>query len=180
MDYQGPEPADLANVYSLNRAFLAHLRDTAADRLHPHGKETDIVEKLAALDARRLRYLGRVPFLLLSLRENDDDCWTRLFSEDIAADLLAPLNDAARLQAASLAFLWQLARRNAYAARLVSGASLSWCERLCECTLVDALARAGTRGDLLAPRLADNPDFWGKLLGAGTSAERDVRVAARL
>jgi hypothetical protein len=77
-----------------------------------------------------------------------------------------------------LGFLWQLARRNPYAARLVSGATLEWCDQLATLSLVALYAQVG-RCSPLQPRLSRDTDFWKKLLGAGTSNRREVRLAAR-
>ena len=84
------------------------------------------------------------------------------------------------LVAAGLGFLWQLAQRNPYAARLVSGASLNWCEQLSASTLMNLLSRALEDQALLAPRMAGEPDIWNRLLTAGVSNRRDTRHAARV
>jgi hypothetical protein len=85
----------------------------------------------------------------------------------------------AELAAATLGFLWQLARRDAYAARVLSGASIEWCERLAGSLLLDVLAFGTRDPELLRLRLAAHPTFWNKLLAAGTGGEREVRLAAR-
>lgn len=182
MPYDGPDAADLANVEALNAAYLDWLvsRGRQAARSAPG----PLQEHLARLDRRGLGYLSRAPFLLLSYREHDEARWHALFDDRRSADLLTGLetpDDAAtRLVDAGLAFLWQLARRNCYAARLVTGASLGWCERLADSKLVDVLDRAADERELLVPRLADNEKLWAKLLGAGVSSRRDVRIAARV
>ncbi|MCK5326254.1 MAG: hypothetical protein KAJ57_09595, partial [Woeseiaceae bacterium] len=145
MEYQGPEPADLANVNALNRAFLDWLRVTGPAESLQSALPPDIRVALAGLDRRQLERLARVPFLLLSLREYDDTRWRSLFADRRSMDLLRPLQpaneEAARLITAGLGFLWQLAKRNPYAARLVSGASLNWCEQLADCTLMELYMR---------------------------------------
>jgi hypothetical protein len=185
MDFQGPQAADLADVYALNAAFLAcfHAPGTTAGLLLRRTSPA-LVERLAALDAQQLARLARAPFLLLSFREYDDECWDGLFRRDVGHDLLTPLeqpsDDIARLTAAGMGFLWQLSKRNPYTARLVSGATLYWCERVAARTLMELLLRVIPCNHLLEPRLADNADFWNKLLSAGVNSEREVRVAARL
>jgi len=79
-----------------------------------------------------------------------------------------------------VSFLWQLAGRNPYAARLVSGASLGWCERLAECTLLHVLRAAADRDELMQARFAADGDFWRKLLGPGLSSEPGVRHSAHV
>ncbi len=185
MDFQGPQAADLADVYALNAEFLACFRApvTAAGSLMRRTSPA-LVERLAALHARQLARLARTPFLLLSFREYDDECWDGLFRRDASHDLLTPLeqpsDDLARLTAAGMGFLWQLSKRNPYTARIVSGATLYWCERVAARTLMELLVRVIPCDHLLEPRLADNADFWNKLLSAGVNSEREVRVAARL
>jgi len=184
MEYQGPEPADLANVNALNRAFLDWLRVTGPAKPLQQGLPPDIGVALVGLDRRQLERLARVPFLLMSLREYDDIRWRSLFADQRSMDLLRPLQaadeDAARLVSAGLGFLWQLAMRNPYAARLVSGASLNWCEQLADCTLMELYTRVAEEEPLLEPRMTDCPELWNKLLTAGVSGRRDVRIAARV
>ena len=185
MDYQGPQAADLADVHSLNTAFLAclHSPGTAAGLLLRRMSPA-LVERFAALNVRQLARLARTPFMLLSFREHDDEFWDGLLRRDVSRDLLAPLerpsDDIAQLTAAGMGFLWQLSKRNPYTARLLGGASLYWCERIATRTLMELLLRVIPCNHLLEPRLADNGDFWSKLLSAGVSPEREVRVAARL
>jgi hypothetical protein len=125
-----------------------------------------------------------MPFLLMSLAEDDEARWQSLFAEQKTRDLLQCMQRrdeaASRLIAAGLGFLWQLAQRNPYAVRLVSGASLTWCEQLASCTLMDLFSRALEDQALLAPRLADKPDLWHKLLTVGVSNRRHLRRAARV
>jgi len=184
MEYQGPEPADLANVNALNRAFLDWLRVTGPAESLQSALPPDIRVALAGLDRRQLERLARVPFLLLSLREYDDTRWRSLFADSRSMDLLRPLQpadeEAARLITAGLGFLWQLAKRNPYAARLVSGASLNWCEQLADCTLMELYMRVADENSLLEPRMTSSQELWHKLLTAGVSAKRDVRIAARV
>jgi len=183
MDFSGPEPADFANVESLNHAFLLQLRAPIRGRRLRCQLPSPVRELVKALTDLHVERLSVTPFLLLSLREHDEDYWRGLTSDDRNFDLLA-VNDGdaeeAQLAAAGLAFLWQLARRNPYAARLVSGATLNRCEHLGDCTLLQLLQRITGRSDLMQPRQADNEEFWRKLLGPGLSSEREVRRAAHL
>ncbi|MDH3350684.1 MAG: hypothetical protein OEM51_03985 [Gammaproteobacteria bacterium] len=131
----------------------------------------------------QIERLSATPFLLLSLRERDGDYW-RVLTDDNAQDDLFPDSDtddgSGQLTAAALAFMWQLSRRSPYATRLVSGATLGWCEQIAECTLLRLLQQTSARNDLLRPRLAEKQEFWTKLLGPGLSARSDVRRAAQL
>ena len=183
MDFSGPDATDLANVESLNRAFLRCLRNASHGRQLRQQLVPAIRPVLERLTDLQIDHLAVVPFLLLSLRERDDDYWHVLFGDEANMDLL-PVADAhrntAQLVAAELAFLWALARRNAYAARLVSGAPLNWCEHLADSTLFRLLERTHDRCDLPQPRLAANESFWSKLLGPGLSVESEVRRAAHL
>jgi len=183
MDYAVPTAADLTDVKSLNRALLGVLRGGSGKPLRralPAACQP-IVEGLTDVQIERLAAL---PFLLVSLREQDDGYWAELLDDDPRRDLFA-VNDAvseehSRIGAAAIGFVWQLVRRNPYTARLVCGASLAWCERLASRPLIDVLLRTADRTDLLIPRQADNEEFWRRLLGAGLREDQSVRSAAHL
>lgn len=132
MEYPGLTPDDLSNVRALNRAWL---RATRRD------------ERLAA-----------APFLLFSFHEHDAELWERLLAPGMQRDLFsepAPAgSELAGLQSAGLAFLWEVSRRNPYAARIVGGAPLDWCRRIASETLVRVLNCTGHRA-LLEPRFPD-------------------------
>jgi hypothetical protein len=184
MDFQGPETADLANVHSLNRAWLDELRRQGMTIPAAMPGTFDVVQKLAALSIARAGLLSGCPFLIFALPEASDSRWTRLFGDDEQADLFdglpQPPESVARLATATLGFLWELARRNPYAARLVSGASLDWCERLADSSPVRVFRFAAGEPGLLSPRLATHRAFWTKLLGAGTSDKQEIRGSAQL
>lgn len=184
MEFQPPEPADLANVRALNAAFLDALRHKTLPRrllaAPPDGLQA------ASADGPALERLRRCPFLLFSLAEQDAARWDRLFGRSRndrpdLVDAMAPSGDApAPVIFAALGFLWQLARRRPYAARVVSGASLAWCERLSERTLVDICRFAASETGMIGYRNAANAAFWRRLLVSATSADTTVRRAARL
>lgn len=131
MEYQGLTKDDLAGVRDLNRAWL---------------KLTGRTEKLAS-----------APFLLFSFREHDEELWGRLLAVSTQRDLFAgkpTRNDECFvLQAAGLAFLWELSRRNPYVARIVGGAPLDWCRRIASETILSVLDCAMQR-DLVEPRFS--------------------------
>ena len=183
MDFEGPEPADYHNVRSLNQEFLLRLRDSASGRSWRQLLAAPLRPTVRSLTDLQAERLAEAPFLLFSVREDDADYWSLLGSNAVQADLLARRRrgpGASQLAAASLGFLWQLARRNPYAVRLVSGASLSWCESLAECTLLHLLRFSSIREDMLQPRRGADVEFWNKLLGPGVSAEAPVQSAAQL
>ena len=183
MSYQGPDQSDLANVFVLNSAFIAWQRSRPVEEPGGRGLPAGIRARLDGLTREQRERLERTPFLLMSLAEDDTVRWQSIFGEQRTRDLLQGLEirdeAASRLVSAVLGFLWQLAQRNAYAARLVSGASLGWCEQLSACTLMDLLERALEHRSLLSPRMADKADLWNRLLTAGVSNRRPVRLAAR-
>jgi len=183
MDFTGPEPADLADVQSLNIAFLEYLRATPDGQLL-QALPASLRPAVIALTDRQVQRLAAVPFLLLSLRETDHLYWARLFDDRPTRDLFASapvvVDELGRIAAAALGFLWQLSRRNPYSTRLVCGGSLDWCEQLSGCTLMRLLQRAVDHRDLIEPRCPGSADFWHRLLGAGLSSEPEVRRAAHL
>ncbi len=183
MDFEGPEAADYRNVRTLNKEFLVRLRDSTSGKAWRQRLDASLRPMLRALTDLQIERLAAAPFLLLSLREDDPDYWRSLASESGQTDLLAGRRRgeaATSLAAASLGFLWQLAHRNPYAVRLVSGASMSWCENLAECTLLHLLRFANRHTDMLQPRRGADVEFWSKLLGPGVSAEPPVQNAAQL
>lgn len=182
MEFPGPDTADLAQVESLNRAFLEHLgREgrSLASRLPP-----GIAAALVQAGGIARDRLAKCPFLLFSLREADEQAWSDVFNggtePDLVDALARPTVAESRIVSAALAFLWPFACRNPYAARVVSGAPVHWCERLAESRLLDLIEFASNRGGLLSLRFADNGNFWRRMAFAGTSDETAVRQAARI
>lgn len=180
MDYKGPDAHDLANVYALNQGLIDALLGGTPER----GAEARLVSEMKSLGSPRRRRLARCPFLLFSIAGGSDPDWRPVIAGTRQRELLSAQEPAfgaqPRLAAATLGFLWQLARRNPYAARLVTGAPLSWCETLTECTLMELFEFAEHEVRRLHVIRSDDRHFWRKLLGAGTSDDADVRRAARL
>jgi len=171
MDYQGPTPDDLANVAALNSSYLCIARD-APEPVLPR------------LTPGRIARLAQAPFLLFSFREDDRHYWRRLLDPGGQLELrdaTGPMDNSRRdLRVAAAGFLWELARRNAFAARLVSGASQDWCDMITGLTLVDLHRRVAARDDLIRPRFPDDAPVWDRLVAAGSGAPRELRRAAQL
>jgi hypothetical protein len=142
MEYEGLTRDHLANVEALNRGWLRCWGESAASP--------------ADLTARLRDRAATAPFLLFSFREQDDDLWKRLLEKPRQPDLLdesLESNDAMHaVQITGLAFIWSLAWRNPYAARIISGAPSSWCERITSVTLMRVLQCTSGR-NLIRPRL---------------------------
>lgn len=183
MEYTGPESTDLRDVFSLNAAFLEYLSSSNGEQLRRE-LPVSLRPAVAAISSRQIERLAAVPFLLMSLSESDDANWDRLTPDRPERDLFTPPHNEtdplAQIASATLAFLWQLARKNPYAVRLICGASLNWCEQLAACTLLHVLQRAVEDERVLLPRLATDSVFWHRLLGAGLSSESAVRRASHL
>jgi len=171
MDYKGPTEDDLANIRALNRYFLVAIAET-------DGEAFGELATRRLSDSQRARLAG-APFLLFSFREQDSDYWQHVLSDDPQIDLGEshdlPSEKLRHLQVAGLGFLWQLARRNPYVTRIVSGAPVSWCEQLARATLARLLDRAASRSDLLCARFADEDNIWRRLLDSGVHAQRSLR-----
>jgi len=183
MEFSGPQQSDLQDVHAINLAFLTYLGSTDGERLRsflPPGLQP----AAQALSAVQIQRLAAIPFLLLSLNESDEDYWAQIGRGRPVRDLFAPTHDVAdpqcRIATAAAGFLWQLARRNTYAARIVSGATLAWCEQLAEQSILDVLECVVDDYRLLVPRLAEDRIFWHRLLGAGVSSVSEIRRAAHL
>ena len=142
MEYEGLTRDHLANVEALNRGWLRCWRDSDA----PAGNLTNRLRDRAAT----------APFLLFSFREQDDDLWNRLLEKPRQPDLLdKPLrldDELHVVQNNGLSFIWALAWRNPYAARIISGAPAGWCEKITSVTLMRVLESASGRS-LIRPRL---------------------------
>ena len=182
MHFPGPDQADFGDVQAINREFLRRVRAPSGAALRRSASPALQSMITGLTDAQIVRLAG-APFLLLSVRERDDSFWAGLAGDESGHDLFAAPDSPAtsgQLAAASLAFLWQLSRRNPYAARLISGATLSWCEQIADCNLTDLIRRMAGRDDLLRMRRASDTNFWHKLLGPGLSSESEVRHAAQL
>lgn len=183
MEYQGPEPADLANVEALNEAFLQWLRTRKAGVVIADDAVAALADSLAGMKDCEIGRLSRTPFLLMSANDEDERYWRQVFASNPHTDLLdaeyRPDGVESSLLMATLGFLWHVAKRNPYAARLVSGTSVEWCDQLAALPLVALYEQIG-RCSPLRPRLAHDGDFWRKLLGPGISSRKDVRLAARI
>ncbi len=166
MDYEGLTTDDLANVTALNRAWL-DLR---------HGQ-------IGALSLSRIDQLSEAPFLLFSFREDDDALWRRLLRDAPQADLIEDAKthsaDLRSLQAAGLAFPWELARRNPYVARVVSGATLGWCANLAGTTLAELLGKVAHQL-IIRGRFAADDARLERLLQRGAGADTTLREATQM
>jgi len=184
MDFEAPEAADLANVSSLNRAFLGWLVSRAVGELPPSRLPRTLVGRITALGPVPSRRLAASPFLLFGLAHDDERRWEPIFDNRPARDLFIdgrpPDRGQAELTCATLGFLWDLARRRPYVARVLSGADPGWCERLADCALVDVLQRAAAASGLLGLVRPDDASFWQRLIGTGTDDDAGIRAAARL
>lgn len=162
-EYASPGKNDYDNVLALNTAFL----DLATDLKGPQKGR-----------------LAVAPFLLFSLRENDLSWWSDVLSVGSQLDLMEPpamaSDDIRALQSASIGFLWQLSRRNPYAARIITGANLAWCELLAEQPLITLLERSAARGDLMTSRLGDDYDASSQFLAGGASSRHNVRRSSHI
>jgi hypothetical protein len=162
-EFPGPSVDDYANVLALNTAFIKVTTD---------------------LKGPQRGRLAAAPLLLFSLREDDSPWWADVLAEQRQGDLMAAAEhespELRRIQTAAISFLWQLARRNPYAARIISGATILWCDTITSLPLVTLLNRIGGRDDLLVSRL-DKPVALGqRLLGTGTTSRRRVRRSSQL
>ena len=181
MPYPCPERADFEEVHALNSAFLKALAHGSAAASHMRGLAPALIGRLRELSDSELERLAAVPILLLGFEEHDQQLWEQPEAREPHPQLFDIADtECARLSAPGLGFAWQLARRNPYVLRLLTGASLHWCERLAEQSLLSALQRAHARADLPSLRAADDTDVWRKLLYDGVSRRDNVRRAAQL
>lgn len=180
MTCYGPNKSDYTNVRALNREFLRLVRT------NPGYIDLDEPQQARLIGLRRQQTerLEKTPFLLFSLHQQDGSVWQQLLLGDRNHDLFrqptALPAGISNLLTATVGFLWQLARSNAYAVRILSGAGPDWCELIAAVTYFELVSRVGHRGDLLQVRRAASADIWEKLLDAGVSPDQPVRAAAHL
>ena len=168
MDYEGLTTDDLANVTALNRIWLDLNNRRAGDQ---------------RLSLAHIERLAAAPFLLFSFRESDDVLWGRLLGDAPQGDLIddSPVDDAdlCGLQVAGLAFLWDLSRRNPYVARIVSGATLEWCDRFAGATLAELLGKVSGKL-IICARFAPEDARLERLFECGASVDTTLREATQL
>jgi len=169
MEYEGLTQDDLANVRALNRRWLRSRQDDAACG--------------GPLADERIERLAAAPFLLFSFQEQNERLWQALLRRDGQQDLLNVSATASAelraLQSAGLAFLWELARRNPYVARVVSGAPLSWCEQIASSTLIRML-ESTAHYTVIESRFDDESSLYRRLLQRGGSAIQETRLFAQI
>lgn len=180
MTYYGPSESDYTNVYALNREYLRLVRATPGFS----GLDEPQQARLTRLGSQQIERLAKTPFLLFSLQEEDGALWQSLLASDRNQDLFQQVSSAPaginNLLTAAVGLLWQLARNNGYAVRLLSGAGPDWCEMVSGMTYFDLVSRVAGRSELLTARQTATTDIWAKLLDAGVRPERPVRVAAHI
>lgn len=183
MTYRGPQVVDLQEISALNLAFIRLLADTSEACTLLVDVPGSLADRLASLSIKERASVAAVPFLVFSLRERDDDYWEQLCAETVNLDLLADAAAVsagrARFVSAALAFMWQMSRRNPYTLRLISGASLHWCERLAEQPLMTVIQRASSRDDLLTLRAGEDHRLWSRLTSTA-GIDKRLRAAVQL
>lgn len=162
-EFRGPGADEYANVLVLNTAFI---------------------EATTTLKGPQRGRLAASPFLLFSLRETDIEWWELALTDRAQADFMTPVEhcdaEIRSIQTAAVSFLWQLSRRNSYAARIISGASNAWCDLITDLPLLTLLNRLGARADLIISRIENAAGSGDRLLDHGTSSARKVRHASQL
>jgi hypothetical protein len=181
MAFSSPELSDYENVVALNEAWLGLLQtDTRlSERLLELPER--LRQRITSLSEQEVARLAATPILLFSFRESDDRYWTRVLAGNPERDMfrVSDADEVDTLISASLGFIWQLARRNPYALRLICGATLYWTERIAELTFYRLLSAVRSTGDTPCVRLAGHGGLWNKLLDSGVSREALSRHAAQ-
>lgn len=173
MGFNGPDATDYENVLALNHAWLdLAQRDTVLQR-GLDGMPVDLCKRMTSLSSSQTARLAKTPFLLFSFRETDEAYWTQTLAERPGAGLfdIRATDDADTLISAALGFIWQLARRNPYALRVICGATLYWSERIAELTFFELLDAVRATAEPPVARFSQHADLWRKLLGSGVSRQ---------
>jgi hypothetical protein len=182
MAFSGPELSDYDNVVSLNSAWLGLLQQETRLASGLIGLPDGLCRRITNLSQQQITRLAATRFLLFSFRERDDRYWTRVLAGSPDRDLFRATNtdEVDTLVSASLGFIWQLARRNPYALRLICGASVYWTERIAEQTFFELLDAVHATGDTPCIRFVQQHEMWRKLLDSGVSRQRMKRHAAQV
>lgn len=182
MAFDGPEDIDYHNVSALNGAYLSLLKENCESRGSLRSLSAPLLKRITSLNRQQIERLSATPFLLLSFRESDDEYWNQVLSEGVGRDLFTPsaADEIDTLISAGLGFMWQLARQNPFALRLICGAHLHWCEQIADQTFFGLLTSVAARGGVLQLRRGYDHELWQKLLDSGTSRESGVRTAAHM
>lgn len=183
MYFAGLEKADLADLLELNRGFLELLGAESAGQTILANVPDRIVGRMQSLTGRDRRRLARVPFLLCTCHAGDVEYWQALLAPGAAGDLFVDRTQQGpgllRLTSGVIGFAWQLARKNPFAARLLTGASAAWCEEIASQPLLRLIESACRSEDGIRLRMAHEDRFWGHLLRHAVSDDPLIRRAAR-
>ncbi|MGI9203862.1 MAG: hypothetical protein ACR2Q3_07615 [Woeseiaceae bacterium] len=173
MGFNGPDATDYENVLALNHAWLELAQRDAGLQRGLDGMAVELRKRMTSLSSSQTARLAKTPFLLFSFREADEAYWTRTLAERPGAGLfdIRSTDDTETLISAALGFIWQLARRNPYALRVICGATLYWSERIAELTFFELLDAVRATGDPPVARFGEHRDLWRKLLGSGVSRQ---------
>ncbi len=182
MAFHGPVRADYDNVAALNAAYLRLLGKDPRLRSGLGRLPEPLRERIVGLRAGEIRRLAATPLLLFSYHEREVDHWHRVLAAGDREDLFpaATGDELDTLNSAALGFIWQLARQNAYALRLVTGATLYWCEQIAEVTFLKLLRAVAVANEVPALRFSTRHELWRKLLTAGVSRTTKLRRAAQM
>lgn len=182
MAFSSPESSDYDNVVALNGAWLGLLQRDNRLTSGLIGLPDSLRRRITNLGKQQIGHLAATRFLLFSFREGDDRYWTHVLNGSPERDLFAAsdTDEVDTLISASLGFIWQLARRNPYALRLICGASVYWTERIAEQTFFGLLDAVRSTGDAPGIRFVQQREMWRKLLDSGVSHERITRHAAQM
>jgi len=182
MGFSGPDTTDYENVLALNQAWLDLAQRDAALGRGLDAMPVELRKRMTSLSCSQTARLAKTPFLLFSFRETDEAYWTQTLAERPGAGLfdIRATDDADTLISAALGFIWQLARRNPYALRVICGATLYWSERIAELTFFELLDAVRATGDPPVARFGRHADLWRKLLGSGVSRQLLACHAAQM
>jgi hypothetical protein len=183
MQFSGPDKVDLADLNEINLGFLELLGTESGGTMIPSDVPQPIAGRLRSLSVEERRRLARSPFLLCSCHEDDIEYWRNILQPGASGDLFTPGAEQAagvlRLTSGVISFTWQLARKNAFVARLLTGASSAWCEEIAMHPLLRLIDGGSRRGDAIQLRLAHEDRFWERLLLNALSNDPLIRRAAR-
>ncbi len=180
MTYPGLNQVELDEIQRLNVLYLMALQHAGGplEPLRPMLGEASLAW-LRRCSTASVELLAAVPYLLFRV-----DTLTPHRAAPRNRDMfLSKDPEAFELLTLALAFVHQLARRDRFALRVITGASEAWCGWLQDVSFV-RLAESARQSDvLLLPILVNHREFWPGLITSvrkNLLAQRDAIVATGL
>ena len=178
------EPPDMrfySELKDLNRAFLSLIVDSGRSWQRPvFGLDAGCATALGHLSDPELDYIATAPGMLASLDVASAPQSVSESMQNLHRTDSGWIESTRLFCAATMTYLWQLARRDQLVTAMCvgpGGSYVGWLAALSFCDIQRSADRAIGR---LNARFARHPTFWPDLIRAARSADHEFRAFARL